>query len=136
MAYHSLALLHVNLVAEDNKGEVIRVARRGLDQELVSPAVQRIETLGVVHVVDKDAAVGASVEGDAERLEAFLAGGVPKLECVSAPFFMCPCPRLYHHHSAYLHRHLPIIDNDLPGEEVCANGRLVACAELLVDLYS
>lgn len=36
----------------------------------------------------------------------------------------------------YLHRHLPIIDDDLAGEEIRTNGRLVARAELLVDLFS
>lgn len=34
-----------------------------------------------------------------------------------------------------LHSHQSIVDQDLFGEEVGANCRLVACAELLVDLF-
>ena len=96
MTYHSLALLDIDLVAKDNlddsqhhtrtasivlthKGEVIRVARRSLDQELVPPAVQRIEALGVVHVVHEDATVGTAVERHAQRLETLLASRVPEL---------------------------------------------------------
>ena len=55
-----------------------------LNEELVPPAVERLEALGAVDVVDKDAAVGAAVEGDAEGLEAFLAGRVPELWFVRA----------------------------------------------------
>jgi hypothetical protein len=36
-----------------------------LDQELVPPAVKRIEALGVVDVEHKDAAVGTAVECNA-----------------------------------------------------------------------
>jgi hypothetical protein len=35
----------------------------------------------------------------------------------------------------YLHRHQPVIDEDLLGEEIGTNSRLVASTELLVDLY-
>ena len=48
---HSLALLNVNLVAEHNKGEVFRVVRGSLDEELVAPRVERLEGLGVVDIV-------------------------------------------------------------------------------------
>lgn len=48
------------------KGEVGGIPRRSLDQELVSPAVQRLETLGVVDIVYEDAAVGSSVERNAQ----------------------------------------------------------------------
>jgi hypothetical protein len=46
--------------------EALGISWAGLDQELVPPAVQRLETLGVVHVVDKDTTVGTSVEGDTQ----------------------------------------------------------------------
>jgi hypothetical protein len=49
-----------------HKWEVFRIARASLDQELVPPAVECLETLGVVHVVDQDTAVGSSVEGNAQ----------------------------------------------------------------------
>lgn len=38
--------------------------------------------------------------------------------------------------ATHLHRHQPVIDQDLFGEEVGANCCFVACAELLVDLES
>jgi hypothetical protein len=79
--HHALALLHINLVANDNlrlsvpypsndrrdtyEWEALRIHGAGLDQELVAPAVQCIETLGVVDVVYEHAAVGAAVEGHA-----------------------------------------------------------------------
>ena len=43
-----------------------------LDEELVSPAVQRFEGVGRRHVVGEDAAVGAAVESDTEGLESLL----------------------------------------------------------------
>ena len=45
-----------------------------LDEELVSPAVERLEGGGYGDVVTEDAAVGAAVEGDAPQLEALLPG--------------------------------------------------------------
>lgn len=42
--------------------EAFGVPGARLDQELIPPAVQGFETLGVVHVVDKDAAIGSTVE--------------------------------------------------------------------------
>jgi hypothetical protein len=65
MTHHSLALLHVDLVAQHNKREVVRVSWRRLDQELIPPAVKRIEALGVVDVEHQHAAVGAAVERNA-----------------------------------------------------------------------
>jgi hypothetical protein len=50
-----------------------------LDEELVPPAVERLKALGRVDVVNEHAAVGPAVKGDAERLEALLAGRVPEL---------------------------------------------------------
>ena len=64
--HRSLALFHINLVPQHNKGKVVWVPGRGLDQEFVSPAVERIEALGVVDIVDEHAAVGAAVKGNAE----------------------------------------------------------------------
>jgi hypothetical protein len=69
LTYHSLALLNINLVTKNNltyvlaffhspdqritnKREVGGVPRGSLDEELVSPAVQRLETLGIVDIVD------------------------------------------------------------------------------------
>ena len=54
-------------------------SRSHLQQELVAPAVERLERARARDVVREHAAVGAAVEGDAQRLEALLAGGVPDL---------------------------------------------------------
>ena len=43
-----------------------------LDEELVAPAVERLEGGGDGDVVDEDAAVGAAVESDTEGLESLL----------------------------------------------------------------
>jgi hypothetical protein len=73
----SLALFHINLIAKNDEGEILGVMRTCLDQELVSPAVQGLERLQAVHVVDEYATVCATVESHTERLEAFLTGSVP-----------------------------------------------------------
>lgn len=75
-----LALLHVNLVAQHHKRERVWVARRRLDQELVTPRVERVKGLGVVDIKDEHAAVGATVKGHTKRLEALLSGRVPELD--------------------------------------------------------
>lgn len=80
MTHLTLVLLHVDLVSEDNEGKVLRVMRGCLNEELVAPRVERLEGLGRVDVVDEDAAVGAAIECDAERLEALLAGSIPQLQ--------------------------------------------------------
>ena len=78
-AYHPLTLLHVDLIAEDHKREALGILWACLNQELIAPTVKGIEALRVVDVVYQDTAVGATIEGDSQRLEAFLAGGVPQL---------------------------------------------------------
>lgn len=63
--------------------ETLGVHRAGLDQELVSPAVQGVERLGIVDVVDEHAAVGTTVESNPERLESLLTSGIPELAIAS-----------------------------------------------------
>ena len=82
-----------------------------MNEELVAPGIERLEGLGAVDVVDENAAVGASVEGDAERLESFLARSVPELEGDDA-----------------------VVDGDFFGEEIGADGGFVGGGEFLVDL--
>lgn len=62
-----------------NEWEVGRVPRRSLDEEFISPAVQCLETLGIVHVVDQNAAISTSVERHAEGLKTLLTGRIPEL---------------------------------------------------------
>lgn len=74
-----------------HKRKVGRVARVGLDEKLVAPAVERLKAPRVVDVVHEDAAVGAAVEGHAQRLEAFLASRVPELSrSASLPLSLSP----------------------------------------------
>lgn len=68
-----------------------------LDQELVPPPIERLETLARIHIVHKDATVRSSVKGHAEGLETFLTGRVPEL-----------------------HGHDSIVDDEFSGEKVGA----------------
>ena len=61
-----LILLHVDLVAQHDEGEVLRVPGAGLDEELVPPTVQGLERLGAVDIVNEDAAVRTAVKRDTE----------------------------------------------------------------------
>lgn len=61
------------------EGETLWISWACLDQELVAPAVESFETLGVVHIVDQDTTIGSTVEGDSQRLEPFLACSIPDL---------------------------------------------------------
>jgi len=76
--YHSLGFLHINLVSQHHKREVLRIVRRGLDQKLVPPTIKGFETLARVDVVYEDTAVGSSVEGNTEGWETFGTGGIPE----------------------------------------------------------
>ena len=49
----------VRLVANDDEGEVFGVAGRGLDEELVPPVVQRLESRRRRRVVHQHAAVSS-----------------------------------------------------------------------------
>lgn len=73
----SLVLLHIDLVAQHDKGEVLGIPGAGLDKELVSPTVQGLERLGAVDVVNENTAVRTAIERDAKGLESFLTGSVP-----------------------------------------------------------
>lgn len=106
-----LALLHIHLVTNHHKGKVLGIPGVGEQQKLVSPESQGVETLGVVDVVDQHTAVCASVESQTEGLEPFLAGGVPDL-----------------------HVDLSALESQFLVEEVCADGGLVLCRELVVDV--
>jgi hypothetical protein len=66
-----------------------------LDQELVPPPVESLETLARVDVIYKHTTIRSSIERHSEGLESFLSGRVPKL-----------------------HGDHPVVDNELSGEEV------------------
>lgn len=52
-------------LCEAYEGKALWIARGGLDEELVAPAIEGVKTLGVVNVINKDAAVCTTVEGNA-----------------------------------------------------------------------
>ena len=62
----------INLVPKNHKGEIVRVSWASLDQELVSPAVERLEGVGRSHIVGEHATVGAAIESHSKRLEPLL----------------------------------------------------------------
>ena len=72
--------LTVDLVANGDKREVLRVTGTGLDQELVTPRIQILEAVSLGHVVHQHAAIRPTVEGDTEALEPLLASRVPYLD--------------------------------------------------------
>ena len=69
----------VDLVAKDDKWKVLRVPWTCLNEELVSPALERIERLEDGNVVDENAAVHAEVERYSEVLKPLSTSGVPNL---------------------------------------------------------
>ena len=78
--HHSV--FQIDLVANHNKGKVLRVPGTSLYKELISPTVERLECVGHGDVEHEHTAVGATVEGHAERLEALLPCRVPNLNNV------------------------------------------------------
>ena len=73
------SVVQVNLVANDNKREVLRVTWAGLDKKLVPPAIKCPEGIGHGDVEDKNTAVCPTVERYTQTLEPLLACGVPYL---------------------------------------------------------
>ena len=57
--------------------KALRISRTSLDQELIPPAVQSVKALGVVHIIDKYAAIGASVKRYPQGLKSLLPGSIP-----------------------------------------------------------
>jgi len=105
------SVLHIDLVADDDEGETVGVARSGLDQELIAPAVEVVEGLGDVNVEHKHAAISTTIESDTERLETLLTGSIPDLKGDKT-----------------------IVNHDFLGEEISTDGGTVLVGELLVDV--
>ena len=148
----SFILLHINLVAQYHKREVLRIMWACLDEELVSPAIERLERLGAVDVVDKDTAVCSTVECYTEGLETFLSGGVPKLVTSYAYLSGAACietgkrtdlhrdETIVHHNffcQAAAMKHVQCCLNDRMQPlyaQVCTNSRLVLVAKPLIHI--
>ena len=112
LGHDALAFFHVNLVAEHDEREVVRIVRTRLNEELIAPAVERLKALGIVDIVHQHAAVRAAVERHAERLESLLTGRVPQL-----------------------HRDQAAIDHDLARQKVRADRRLVGGRKALIHIW-
>ena len=109
-----LVLLHIDLVAQYDEGEVLGVTGACLDEELVPPTVQGLERLGAVDVINKDAAVRAAIERDTEGLESFLAGSIPQLLVIGNKLdaFILRRWRSRRRRDLHLHSNQPVIDHD------------------------
>ena len=112
----ALALRHIDLIAHEDKRKDIGIAWARLEQEFIAPAVEGIERLGVVHVVHKHAAIGATIEGYTQRLETFLSRCVPEL-CRSSTWVL----RGVAYYWTYLDSHWSVVHSDLFGEAVKAS---------------
>lgn len=74
-----ITILQIDLVAQHDKREVLRITWAGLYEKLIAPRVQVLECVRCRHIKHQHTTVSASVEGDAKRLESFLASSVPNL---------------------------------------------------------
>lgn len=89
-----LSVFQVNLVSQHNKREVLGIPGAGLDEKLVSPAVEGFECVGGSHIKHQDTTICTSVEGYTKRLEPFLTGCVPDLQDTKHLVFrrcVCTC---------------------------------------------
>lgn len=125
-----------------HKWKIGGIPRRRLDQKLVPPAFKRLEALGIIDIVDQHTAVGAAVKSHSQRLESFLAGGIPELNTQHVPPSVDPshldmaCNGSKGLRETHLHGDLSVIDHDLPRQEISADGGLVARTKLLLDLHA
>ena len=69
----------IGLVAHDHEGELIGVLWRGLVKEVPFPEVESVKALLVTEVICEDAAIGATIESEANRGVLLLASRVPHL---------------------------------------------------------
>lgn len=61
------SVFHIDLVTQNDEGEVLRITGSGLDEELLTPAVQVLESLGNINVEHQNAAVSSTVESNSQR---------------------------------------------------------------------
>jgi hypothetical protein len=108
---HNTLVLQINLVTQDDEGEVVRITGPSLDEELIPPAVQVLECLGYIHVEYQHTAISSSVESYTQALEALLTSSVPNL-----------------------HGNKAVLNHHLLGQEVSTDSGFVLVAELLVHV--
>jgi len=108
---NNTSVLHIDLVANDNEWETIRVTRSSLDQELITPAVQVVECLCNINIKHEHTAICTTVESNTKRLETLLTGSIPNLKGDKT-----------------------IINHDFLGEEISTDCCTVLVGELLVHV--
>jgi hypothetical protein len=108
---HNTLSLEIDLVTQNNEWEVIGISWSSLDQELITPAIQILESLGNIDIEDQDTAISSSVESNTQTLESFLTSSIPDL-----------------------HSDQSVIDHNFLCQEISANGGLVLVAEFLVHI--
>jgi hypothetical protein len=118
-------VLTIDLVADEDEREFLRLLGGALVEELRDPGLDVIEGLlrmcnyaFVGDIVDKDAAIGAPVEGSSQASEFLLSGGVPDLNRRRMDFEVDDFA----------------IDDHLLLHEVCADCGFVGLEEFLVDV--
>lgn len=56
---------YMSAMLKTYKGKAFRISRARLDEKFISPAIQGFKALGIIHIVDQNAAISSSVERDA-----------------------------------------------------------------------
>jgi len=72
-------ILQVNLVAQNNKREVIGIAWSGLNEELITPAIKVFKCLCDIDIENENTTISTTIECDTQALETFLACSIPNL---------------------------------------------------------
>lgn len=65
------SILQIDLIAQNYEREMLRIARTGLDQELVTPRVEIFECVGCSCVEDQNTAISSTIECNSKWLETF-----------------------------------------------------------------
>jgi hypothetical protein len=72
-------VLNINFVTKNDEWEVVGISWSGLNQELISPAVEVLESLCNIDIKHKNTAISTSVESNTKTLETLLSGSIPNL---------------------------------------------------------
>jgi hypothetical protein len=59
-------LVEIDLISDDHEWERLTILRVGLNQELLAPAVERVEGLGDVHIIHQHTTIRTTIECNTE----------------------------------------------------------------------
>jgi hypothetical protein len=79
-------IIDINLVANNNEWEMVRITRTRLNEKLISPTLQRLESIWIIDIIDKYTTVRATVERNTQTLESFLTSSIPDLQTQQTRF--------------------------------------------------